>query len=213
MTVVINFLLSSIVSLDRWFSLQLICINILFIARKTDLRGHLASNCFHCFYWTRMTDLASLGKEIEMKKRGLRIFSLSHARNKTKKTSFFISLPSSKLTTSLISTYKHYAIDIADPSSMQEACHEPRNRPRSLWSHCDSVVTASEREIRRPEVQFLMGTLNFFFVPRSWRDEKKSFSIECLSWKLNWPIWLVRYQDDYFFPIWRYFAYAWTYFN
>ena len=85
MTVVINSLLSSIVSLDRWFSLQLICINILFIARKTDLRGHLASNCFHCFYWTRMTDLASLGKEIEMTKRGLRIFSLSHARNKTKK--------------------------------------------------------------------------------------------------------------------------------
>ena len=67
-TVVINFLLSSIVSLDRWFSLQLICINIFFIARKTDLRGHLASNCFHCFYWTRMTDLASLGKEIEMPK-------------------------------------------------------------------------------------------------------------------------------------------------
>ena len=46
------------------------------------------------------------------------------------------------------------------------------------------------------------------------RDEMKrpSFSIECLSWKLNWPIWLVRYQDDYFFPIWRYFAYAWTYY-
>ena len=145
--------------------------------------------------------------------RGLRILSLSHACDKTKKTSFFISLPSSKLTISLISTYKHYAIDIADPSSTQEACHEPRNRPRSLWSHCDSVVTASERKIWRPEVQFLMGTLNFFFVPRSWRDEIKSFSIECLSWKLNWPIWLVRYQDDYFFPIWRYFAYAWTYFN
>ena len=36
----------------------------------------------------------------------LRIFSLSHARDKTKKTSFFISLPSSKLTISLISIYK-----------------------------------------------------------------------------------------------------------
>ena len=82
MTVAINSLLSSIVSLDRWFSPQLICINILFIARKTDLRGALASICFHCFYWT---DLASLGKEIEMKKWGLRIFSLSHARNKTRK--------------------------------------------------------------------------------------------------------------------------------
>ena len=39
------------------------------------------------------------------------------------KTSFFISLPSSKLTISLISIYKHYAIDIANPSSMQDASH------------------------------------------------------------------------------------------
>ena len=34
-----------------------------------------------------------------------------------------MSLPSSKLTISLISIYKHYAVDIADPSSMQVACH------------------------------------------------------------------------------------------
>ena len=34
-----------------------------------------------------------------------------------------ISSPSSKFTISLISIYKHYAIDIADPSSMQDACH------------------------------------------------------------------------------------------
>ena len=54
----------------------------------------------------------------------LRIFSLSHARDKTKKKNLFsIALPSSKLTISLISIYKHYAIDIADPSSMQDACH------------------------------------------------------------------------------------------
>ena len=26
------------------------------------------------------------------------------------------------------------------------------------------------------EVRFLMGTQNFFFVPRSWQDEKTSFS-------------------------------------
>ena len=39
------------------------------------------------------------------------------------RTSFFISLPSSKFTISLISIYKYYAIDIADPSSMQDACH------------------------------------------------------------------------------------------
>ena len=48
--------------------------------------------------------------------------TLSHAREKTKKN-ISISLPSSKLTISLISIYKHYAIDIADPSSMQDMCH------------------------------------------------------------------------------------------
>ena len=40
-----------------------------------------------------------------------------------RKTSFSISLPSSKLTISLISIYKSYAIDIADPGSMHDACH------------------------------------------------------------------------------------------
>ena len=49
-------------------------------------------------------------------------FSLSHARDKTKNI-FSISLPSSELTISLISFYEHDAIDIADPSSMQDACH------------------------------------------------------------------------------------------
>ena len=53
----------------------------------------------------------------------IRIFSLSHARDKTKTKSFSISLPCSKLTISLISIYKQYAVDIADPSSMQDACH------------------------------------------------------------------------------------------
>ena len=32
--------------------------------------------------------------------------------------------------------------------------------------------------IRRSEVQFLMGTQNFFFVPRFWQDEKTSFHNE-----------------------------------
>ena len=54
---------------------------------------------------------------------GLRIFSLSHSRDKTKKASFSNFLPSSKLTISLISINKHYAIDITDPSSMQDVCH------------------------------------------------------------------------------------------
>ena len=48
---------------------------------------------------------------------------LSHACDKTKKKYFSISSLSSKFTISLISIYKHYAIDIADPRSMQDACH------------------------------------------------------------------------------------------
>ena len=39
------------------------------------------------------------------------------------KTYFFISLPSSKLAIYPVSIYKQYTIDIADPSSMREACH------------------------------------------------------------------------------------------
>ena len=45
------------------------------------------------------------------------------ARRKNIFPYFFTSLPSSKLTISLISIYKHYAIDIADPSSRQDVCH------------------------------------------------------------------------------------------
>ena len=66
---------------------------------------------------------------------------------------------------SRISIYKHYAIDIADPSSMQDACH--MNFVKDLDHRSVSVVRASERGIRRSEVRFLMGTQNFFFVPRS----------------------------------------------
>ena len=48
----------------------------------------------------------------------------SHARDKTKRKNLFsIALPSSKLTISLISIYKHYAIASADPSSKQDTCH------------------------------------------------------------------------------------------
>ena len=50
-------------------------------------------------------------------------FSLVPRSWQDEKTYFPISLPSSKFTISLISIHKHYAIDIADPSSMQDACH------------------------------------------------------------------------------------------
>ena len=52
-----------------------------------------------------------------------RFFFLCRTLVTRRKTYFSISLPSSKLTISLISFYEHDAIDIVDPSSMQDACH------------------------------------------------------------------------------------------
>ena len=53
-----------------------------------------------------------------------KFFSLSRARDKMKKNHLFLFLyRAQKLTISLISIYKHYAIDIADPSSTQDASH------------------------------------------------------------------------------------------
>ena len=104
-------------------------------------------------------------------------FSLGPMLVTRQKTSFFISLPSSKLTISLIFIYKHNAIDIADPSSMLDACHT--NFVIDLAHRGVSVARcrASEHRIRRSEVRFLMGTQNFFFfffsfVPHLCQDEK-----------------------------------------
>ena len=48
---------------------------------------------------------------------------MSHARDKTKKHRSLFLYRAQKLTISPISIYKHYAFDIADPSSLQDACH------------------------------------------------------------------------------------------
>ena len=76
----------------------------------------------------------------------------------------------------LLSTNIIYAIDIADPSSMQDACDmnfvTNSLTVESLWLS----GRASERGIRRSEVRFFMRTQNFLSVPRSWQDEKTSFS-------------------------------------
>ena len=104
-------------------------------------------------------------------------FSLGPMLVTRRKTSFFISLPSSKLTISPISIYKHNAIDIADPSSMLDACHT--NFVIDL-AHCGVSVAqcrASEGRIGRSEVQFPMWTQNFFLfffsvVPHLCQDEK-----------------------------------------
>ena len=73
---------------------------------------------------------------------GLRFYSLSHARDKTK-TYFSISLPSLKLTISPISIYKHYAIDVAESRSMQDASY--MNFVVDL-THCGSVVEHQSAE-------------------------------------------------------------------
>ena len=87
-------------------------------------------------------------------------------------TPFLISLLSSKFAISLISIYKHYSIDIADPSSMQDACY--MNFVIDLI-HC-GVSVAQWKSIGawhlKSEVQFLMGTQNVLFVPHLWQDKK-----------------------------------------
>ena len=84
-----------------------------------------------------------------------------------KKTSLSISLPSSKLTLSRSYIYNLYAFDIADPSSIQDACHI--NFIIDLAHRRVSV--AQWLEHRSAEYEgFSKGTQNFFFVPRSWQD-------------------------------------------
>ena len=58
--------------------------------------------------------------------------SLSHARDKTKNIVryFFTKLKTYYLSYSI---YKHDAIDIADPSSMQDACYMTSLSVESLW--------------------------------------------------------------------------------
>ena len=76
----------------------------------------------------------------------------------------------------LFSVYKHYAINIADPNSMQDTCHMnfviDSLTAESLWLS----GRALECRIRRSEIRFLIGTRNFFFVPHSWHNRKKIFS-------------------------------------
>ena len=71
-----------------------------------------------------------------------------------------------------LSASYHYAINIADPSSMQDVCYMnfviDHACPWSLWLS----GRALECGIWRSEVWFLMGTRNFFFVPYSWNDRK-----------------------------------------
>ena len=98
-----------------------------------------------------------------------------------------------KLNTYHLSYYihKYGAIDIADPSSIQDACH--MNFVVDFIGTVESLTVespwlssrATKRGIWRSEIRFLMGTQNFSFVPRSWQDAKISFSISLPSSKLS----------------------------
>ena len=72
-----------------------------------------------------------------------------------------------------ISIYKYYAINIADPSNMQDACHI--NFVINL-AHCGvSVAQWWSIGVWNPKVQgsILHGDLEFFFVPCLWQDKKR----------------------------------------
>ena len=89
-----------------------------------------------------------------------------------KKKSFFMSLPSSKLTVSLISIYKHYAVDIADPSSMQVACH--MNFVIDLAHRGGSVVEHRSMESKGLRFDSLWG-LRIFSLSHTRDETKKHF--------------------------------------
>ena len=70
---------------------------------------------------------------------------------------------------------KHDAKDVADPSSMQDACH--MTFIMGLTHHRVSVAQWKSIRARNPKV---WGTIphrdsEFFLVPRSWQDEKNIF--------------------------------------
>ena len=96
------------------------------------------------------------------------------------KKSFFMSLPSSKLTISLISIYKHYAVDIADPSSMQVACH--MNFVIDLAHRGGSVVEHRSTESKGLRFDSLWGLI-IVSLSHARDETKKHFFL--IMWKLQ----------------------------
>ena len=76
-------------------------------------------------------------------------------------SSFLILYRAKNLPSLLFLSKNNYAIDIVDPSSMQDACH--MNFVIDLAHRGVSVAQWQSigAQIRRPEVRFLMGTQNF----------------------------------------------------
>ena len=65
-----------------------------------------------------------------------------------------------------------------------------------LW--CSTTELELERRIWRSEVQFLMGTQNFFFVTRLWQDQKHLSLF--LHWAQNLPSLLFFLQAEWYLP-------------
>ena len=91
--------------------------------------------------------------------------------------SFSISLPSSKLPSSLISIYKHYAFDIAEPGSMQDMCH--MNFVIDLAHRGVSVAQWQSIGARNPKVwdSIPHGYSEFFLCPTLVTRRKKHLSL------------------------------------
>ena len=73
---------------------------------------------------------------------------------------------------SLLLYLKHDAIEISDPGSVEDACH--MNFVIDLAHRKVSVVQCLSIRARNPTVwgSIPHGDSEFFFVPRSWQDEK-----------------------------------------
>ena len=68
--------------------------------------------------------------------------------------------------------FKHDAIDIADPSSMQDACHMNFVIDLAHLRVCGSVVEHRSAESEALRFVSSWELIIFFFAPRSWQDEK-----------------------------------------
>ena len=98
---------------------------------------------------------------------GTQIFSLSHARDKLNIPSFSF-LSELKIYHLSFFIITHGAFDIADPSSMQDACHNELSNMTSLAT----TLPVAQWLRRSTGVREVMGSIpvggsDFFFVPRS----------------------------------------------
>ena len=113
-----------------------------------------------------------------------------------RKTSFSISLPSSKLT---ISHFYLQTIRYWHCWSWQYArrvSYGLRNAPSSPWSICSSMVEHRSAESEGLRVDSSWGLRVFFFVPRSWQDENIFLAIKIVIRVI------IRVMEKNNFPAW-----------